>query len=545
MTAAAQAAPSRAEINRRNAQRSTGPRSAAGKQRVKFNALKHGMRAKTSVLPGEDEALFRARLDAWTVDLQPRDEVERFLVARAVELSWKLDRVGRIVEGRRAAVRHADADRLAAEAEDVVALGRRLFWDPVGPLCLYPHAAPAGGEVQRVSYSGLPDDPDDPARIVVRLEATALGCAWLLERWDELRDILEAGLSWQPHDRLKAVRMLGRQPLDAVDDPRVMAIYLSHWAMEPDGQHEFTDLINELTPEERGVCMDRINARDPDGKMVPRSPEAARATLLALIVEEQERLEGVLAGHLERAEAEATAEEAFDDSTSGERLRRYEAENDRALLRILETLRKRRAADGTASPGGRASMRAGSTPSQTPIDVAPEADGPIQALGEPIVLDAPGVADGALAGDIVGEPAPSDGPGRNPAPTEVRPPGEPDAGPDGPALVVADGDRPASIGRDAGNSAGATSPAATPARMLAGAVLALFALLVFAGFAPASDGGRQARPESPIGCLVRGIGSVATGVLDVVAEGAAGVGFTGPRPRGSGGDTSEAPSTTR
>jgi len=38
------------EANRRNAQRSTGPKSDEGKDRVRRNALKHGMAART-VMP--------------------------------------------------------------------------------------------------------------------------------------------------------------------------------------------------------------------------------------------------------------------------------------------------------------------------------------------------------------------------------------------------------------------------------------------------------------------------------------------------------------
>ena len=216
-------------------------------------------------------------------------------------------------EVRRAAARHAGAGRLAGQAEEVVALGRRLFWDPVGPLCLYPHAVPADGELRRVSGSGDPEDPDDPARIVVRLEAMILGCAWLLDRWGELRTILEDGLLWQPPDRLKAIRMLGRQPLEAIDDRRVMAVYLSCWAMNPAERNGFDDLINDLAPKERAVYLDRLNGRDPMAGM-PEGPEAARAELLALIAGEEERLEAALAGHLEREEAEAAAEEAFDES---------------------------------------------------------------------------------------------------------------------------------------------------------------------------------------------------------------------------------------
>ena len=55
----------RIEANRNNSRRSTGPTSAIGKSRSRFNALKHGMTAKTQVLPSEDPALFRAEIDGW------------------------------------------------------------------------------------------------------------------------------------------------------------------------------------------------------------------------------------------------------------------------------------------------------------------------------------------------------------------------------------------------------------------------------------------------------------------------------------------------
>src|SRR5262249_10979299 len=162
-------------------------RSAAGKSRMRFNALKHGLRAKTPVLPGEDPDAFRGRLDAWTADLKPRDDVDRFLLTRAVHASWMLDRAAR------AAAARADADSLADQAEQVAVLGSRLFRELVRPRGLAPLAPADDGDVVRRPD---PDDPDDPARIVIRLEATALGCAWLLDRWAELRQILEHGLLW-------------------------------------------------------------------------------------------------------------------------------------------------------------------------------------------------------------------------------------------------------------------------------------------------------------------------------------------------------------
>ena len=44
------------EANRRNAQKSTGPKTDEGKDRVRRNAVKHGMTARTimPVLPQED-----------------------------------------------------------------------------------------------------------------------------------------------------------------------------------------------------------------------------------------------------------------------------------------------------------------------------------------------------------------------------------------------------------------------------------------------------------------------------------------------------------
>jgi hypothetical protein len=437
-------------------------------------------------LPGEDEALYRARLDAWTIDLAPRDEAERFLVARAVHLSWQLDRVARAMEVRRAAARHADADRLAAEAEEVVAIGRRLFWVAAGPPCLYPQAAPPGEEPSRVSFSGDPADPDDPARLVVRLEATALGCAWLLDRWAELRAILEDGLTWQPQDRLKAVRMLGRQPLEAADDRRVMGIYLDCWAMDPEERHGFGELFAELTATERTAVVERLNSRDPlEGRS--QAPEAGLAGLLALIAEEEGRLEAALADHLERAEA-AAAREAFDEGPDGERLRRYEQSADRTLLRIIETLRKRQGqAEGTESQGGRGSVRVGGGPVPTG-DAPPEASERTEEDAQdrtPCAAETLGLSSAAPH-----EPTEDAGalepPQPSPARAEPLPPA--DLAPEAARSALAVG----AVTRDSPSGAPAAS-----ACSLAGAVLALIAMLIVAGGsvawappkpAPPSDG---------------------------------------------------------
>ena len=114
--------------------------------------------------------------------------------------------------------------------------------------------------VRRISWSGEIDDPDDPARLVNRLESTAAGCGWMLDRWAELREVLEAGLLWQAPDRFKAVRLLGKQPLDAATDWRVMKIYFASGAMNPKAPLEFKDLADEMFLEQKKIFAERVSA---------------------------------------------------------------------------------------------------------------------------------------------------------------------------------------------------------------------------------------------------------------------------------------------
>ncbi len=56
MQASASVSVYRATINQLNAQKSTGPRTEAGKQRSSLNALRHGLAARTAVLDSENQA---------------------------------------------------------------------------------------------------------------------------------------------------------------------------------------------------------------------------------------------------------------------------------------------------------------------------------------------------------------------------------------------------------------------------------------------------------------------------------------------------------
>ncbi len=82
--------------NRRNAEKSTGPRTAEGKAAVAQNAVKHGLSGRLDVIQGEDPAEFDRHREALLAELKPRGVVESLLAERAVSLSWRLKRVDRI-----------------------------------------------------------------------------------------------------------------------------------------------------------------------------------------------------------------------------------------------------------------------------------------------------------------------------------------------------------------------------------------------------------------------------------------------------------------
>ena len=46
-----------------------------------------------------------------------------------------------------------------------------------------------------------------------------------------LADRVKKGLEWQPQDRLKSCRLMGRQPLDILEDDRVLLVYVASYAL--------------------------------------------------------------------------------------------------------------------------------------------------------------------------------------------------------------------------------------------------------------------------------------------------------------------------
>ncbi len=82
--------------NRRNAQKSTGPRTMQGRAAVSQNALKHGLYARQDIISSESQADFDLYREQMLSELAPAGPMESMLAERIVSLSWRLIRAGRI-----------------------------------------------------------------------------------------------------------------------------------------------------------------------------------------------------------------------------------------------------------------------------------------------------------------------------------------------------------------------------------------------------------------------------------------------------------------
>ncbi|APW60703.1 hypothetical protein [Paludisphaera borealis] len=325
------------QANRINARKSCGPKTDHGKAQSRLNALKHGMRAKTVnlILPHEDPAELEAKIQEWVDDYQPTNAVERELVSRAARISWTLNRAERhetALLARR--VRKAMLRSRAKRTEKVCDLGRKLFY--MAGKRLLPTSGPAWA--------------DDPSAFVARLEETPEGAQWLLDRWVEMRCLIISNENWTFLDQFKFVRLLGKQPLAAIDDPELNEIFLAWETIEEEWGTRFWHQMQEMTPYEDPA----FSAWRVWREIVPR-PESAEAGvefLRSIAEREVERLQDLIVDleEIEGDDALELAEQAsFCASDAAERLRRFQTARTRELLRTIDLLTKLRKAEAQAS----------------------------------------------------------------------------------------------------------------------------------------------------------------------------------------------------
>ncbi len=152
--------------NRRNAQQSTGPKTNAGKAVARLNAVAHGLRAASPVVPGEDPATWEEYRDAVVSDLAPVGVLETELADRVALLSWRLRRVSAFEAGVIARTSDKAARRVRGEDEE-----ENLFPSFSKPLVYQPTLASVRNAllVEEAEF----DEQTALARVLARLPTTA------------------------------------------------------------------------------------------------------------------------------------------------------------------------------------------------------------------------------------------------------------------------------------------------------------------------------------------------------------------------------------
>ena len=309
------------DANRKNAQLSTGPKTRAGKDNSRLNAVTHGLTAALVPIPGEDPQVATDRINAWQAELNPGgSEVIGYFVAMSVFETIKLDRCRAVVSARTAKLaRDAVGERKEARQREV--------------------------EANRLLMKAQPD------AAVRRLKATVEGIDFLLVEWDRLGVALDTELpAWCVHDGAQFARLAGLykdadaylpDPTSActraMEDHRTAQIRLlhtedsspNHWPDRYDGEAEYLRAV-ELAPE---VADKALRARDEVRGRIDREVESLRALRADRSRDDEVDI------------AEASLRLKFDASDDGKWLRRYELDIQRGLIRSMEAIRKQKAMD--------------------------------------------------------------------------------------------------------------------------------------------------------------------------------------------------------
>jgi hypothetical protein len=303
--------PARLEANRRNAQKSTGPKTPEGKAIARQNPLKHGLSGAGFVVHPLDEEPLRIRLEDWTRDLDPQDSVEGWMVGRASLASVRVDRCA-VVE------RACQVNRIKNAANDWLKNARCLAED----------------------YSrGLESKPQATLSILL---GRAIGCEWLIAAWDEIGQTLQTRGFLSEQDLNRALRLLGQSsPPQATAAGPLVPIWAAGLVLQSRLDLDEVDRF-------RGRSTAKLPPRERQAECRKDLPalEEARTTWTNLIQSERDHLSQraqVLWTDVDGPERQNAEERAlFDPSETAEKMARYEKSNSSEVHRFLNTLSHKR-----------------------------------------------------------------------------------------------------------------------------------------------------------------------------------------------------------
>jgi hypothetical protein len=322
-----------------NGAKSRGPKTPEGKARSSQNACKHELRLERAKLLREDSLAYEQQLMRWSSSEGPENDFEEFLLRDQVDMACEIERTKRAYHERvNRRVQNADATELDAARE----LGDRLFFDPCGPTELY-GSRMHDWRKMRTSTNGLAADPDNPTKLLSELKSTEVGCRYLLDHWEELRAHLESGGFWVAGDRLRAIRMIGHQPAEAIRFRRVAEIFAASFAIRRASEQAFGELLSDMPSTTLEDYVKDLRARWKS-LVRPNQPDEAREILIDLVDENVEEIEAILE-QLDQQTLEQKARGSYDrvshdSSREAESMRRNWVRFKNGLARGQNALRK-------------------------------------------------------------------------------------------------------------------------------------------------------------------------------------------------------------
>ncbi len=294
--------------NQRNAKHSTGPRTVEGKNRSRFNAVKHACTAKLVLLPAEKPAEFNERTRGFFEHFLPQNPYEVVLTEDAVYCSWQVKRCREALwtHMRQKAVM-GEADEQQRLENEVTELSGELFRAPNG----WPTALPRGELLDAEAGNACKGKPNAagelrPAGVVRRLEANLLGVGWLLNEWNALLAPIERGEGWNASERFRAMRLLGIHPMDAYLNDDLTSMLYSCQTLDPTAGSLVSEVWNDVVSANDLPVLENEYQRRVE-QMPSMDRDSAREHLIGVVRAEIERLEEKAQIHQERAEAQGRA----------------------------------------------------------------------------------------------------------------------------------------------------------------------------------------------------------------------------------------------
>ena len=93
------ATPRQVSANRKNTEKSAGPKSTIGKNTFHLNVLRHILTAEEQILPGESRADFDLLEAQFYEEFPPENGLEDFLLGQLIACAWRLRRVAQVESG--------------------------------------------------------------------------------------------------------------------------------------------------------------------------------------------------------------------------------------------------------------------------------------------------------------------------------------------------------------------------------------------------------------------------------------------------------------